>query len=122
MRSGPLCVLVFSLLTLSGCERAQSQSELSCPREKNLPVHTLRYPMIGNTKGPYPVIVTTVPYPMEKKIFIQWLETHKKSHFVVALPPKAVHSPSENEIQRLLQNLSCRYSMDLSRVERDTKF
>jgi len=122
MKIGLLCVLILSLIALNGCEKAQSHSHVSCPREKNLPVHTIRYPMTGDNTGLYPVVVATVPHPMEKKVFVQWLETHKKSHFVVALPPKEIHSPSKVEIQRLLQNLSCRYSMDLSRVEWDPKF
>lgn len=121
MKSGLLCLLVLSLIILSGCQKAQSRSEVSCPREKNLPVHTIRYPMSGDNKGPYPVIVATVPHPMGKEMFTQWLDAHKKTHFVVALPPKEIHSSSDVEIQRLLKNLSCRYSMDLSRVEWDTK-
>lgn len=122
MKSGLLYLLIMSLIVLSGCEKAQSRSQISCPREKNLPIHTIRYPMSGDNRGSYPVVVATVPHPMEKEMFVQWLETHKKSHFVVALPPKEIHVTSEAEIQRLLQNLSCRYSMDLSRVERDTNF
>lgn len=122
MKSGLLYLLIVIVIVLGGCEKAQSRSQIYCSREKNLPIHTIRYPISGDNKGSYPVVVVAVPHPMEKEVFVQWLETHKKSHFVVALPPKEVHMTSESEIQRLLQNLSCRYSIDLSRVERDTNF
>lgn len=105
------------LLTL-GCEKAQSNSQVVCPRGHNLPTYTIRYPTGESSNGVYPVIVATVPHRMNKEEFVQWLEAHNSAHFIVALPPKEVENVTEDQITRLLTNLSCRYAIDISQVER----
>ena len=114
-----LIVWGFILIALtSGCQKAQSNSQVVCPRIKDLPTHTIRYPIGESPNGVYPVIVATVPHRMNKEEFIQWLDAHKPSHFIVALPPKDVEPVAEHRVKSLLTHLSCRYAIDISKVER----
>lgn len=110
-------VLILSVLTV-GCQKAQSQSQVVCPRPTDLPIYTIRYPVGKSPNGVYPVIVAVVPHTMEKEEFLLWLNAHKSTHFVVALPPISIQPISESRIQYLLTNLSCRYAIDISNVER----
>lgn len=118
MKTLPIVLWLIASALIAGCEKAQSNSEVVCPRVKDLPTHTIRYPMGESPNGVYPVIVATVPHRMTKEEFAPWLDAHKSSHFVVALPPKDVEHVTEERVKYLLNNLSCRYAMDISKVER----
>lgn len=112
-----IIIVLLSVWMVTGCQKAQSHAQLTCPTGKDLPTHTLRYPLKGDNKGPYPVIIATVPNPMGKEEFLSWLNAQKDTHFVVALPPEEVEHVSKEQLQRLLVHLGCRYAMDLARVE-----
>jgi len=120
MKAVAITMVLLSVLLATGCQKAQSRTQLVCPPGKDLPTHTIRYPMRGDNKGPYPVLVVTVPRPMDKEEFLNWLNAHKDTHFVVALPPKEVENVSNIQVQKLLIHLGCQYTMDLSHVEYTT--
>ena len=117
MKAVAMMIVLVSVLATTGCQKAQPHAQVICPPGKDLPTHSVRYPMRGDNKGPYPVLVAPMPHPMDTDDFLKWLNAHKDTHFVVALPPKEVERVSEDQIQQLLIHLGCRYTMDLSHVE-----